>query len=169
VSKVLCFDPSGNHAEGNGTTGWAVFIDGQLTNFGEIKASDYSRAEAYWSAHAQLIHNLKPTVVVYETYRLRAGKAMEQSWSQLETPQLIGVIRYAAFRYGSDCVGQDPSLKERFKDHILIHLGIAEKSDGGRMYIMGRQTNVHMRDAIRHGLYFHRFGKGKEYARKAQN
>lgn len=158
--KILVFDPSGNHAEGNGTTGWAVFLDGELVDFGEVKSSDFTSPEAYWTEVMQPILAKRPDVVVYETYRLRAGKAMEQSWSLLETPQLIGTIRWLSHTAGIPCVGQDPVLKERFNDKILINTKVAEKRPGG-LYIRGRRTNMHMRDAIRHGLYFVRYGLKK--------
>lgn len=159
--RVLAFDPSGNHAEGNGTTGWALFVDGELKAFGEVKASEFLHAEAYWHSAVALINGLEADAVVYETYRLRAGKAMEQSWSQLETPQLIGIIRWYCWSKNIHCFGQDPTLKERFKDSVLVATNYAEKRPGG-LYIDGKRTNMHMRDAIRHGLYFHRYGKGKE-------
>lgn len=159
--KVLIYDPSGNFAEGNGTTGWSLFEDGVMLDFGELKASDWASAELYWDSHLQLISKSRPDTVVYETYRLRAGKAMEQSWSQLETPQLIGVIRWYCALHGIECVGQDPSLKERYKDSVLVAEGIAEKK-GNKYYIHDRLTNEHMRDAIRHGHWYHRYGKGKK-------
>lgn len=158
--SVLVFDPSGNFKEGNGTTGWALFKNRELKDFGEVKASHFSEAEEYWHEVAQLITDYKPEVMVYETYRLRASKAMEQSWSRLETPQLIGVIRWHAWSRGIKVCGQDPSLKERFRDDILISTGVAEKRPGG-IFIHQRRTNMHMRDAIRHGLYYHRFGEGR--------
>jgi len=172
--KILAFDPSGNWREGEGTTGWAWFTDGKLTAFENIKSVDYGCPESYWDDHAQLIRDLQPDVVVYETYKLQAGKAMQQSWSELETPQLIGIIRHECWihdipRYGQiirhECwihdiprYGQDPMIKKRFNDDILIQLGIAERR-GKLLYINGERTNDHMRDAIRHGLYFIKYGK----------
>lgn len=158
--KVLVFDPSGNHKEGNGTTGWAMFLNGALLGFGEIKAADFKEPEAYWFEHDKLITKLRPDVVVYETYALQAGRAMQQSWSHLETPQLIGTIRMSCWAKGIKCVGQSPSIKPRFSDQVLVNIGVAEKRPGGH-YIKGERTSMHIRDAIRHGLYYIRYGDKK--------
>lgn len=158
--KMLVFDPSGNHTEGNGTSGWAVFIDDELMDFGDIRAADYTTPEAYWLAHWELIKSLKPDAVLYETYKLQAGKAMQQSWSQLETPQLIGLLRSCCWMYKIKMFDQDPKVKPRFSDEVLVNTGYAERK-GKIHYIRGRATNMHMRDAIRHGLYFRRYGKDK--------
>ena len=158
MKKILAFDPSGNWREGGGTTGWALFIDGKLTMFGNIKSADYGCPESYWDQHVQLIRDLQPDIVVYETYRLQAGKAMQQSWSELETPQLIGIIRHECWLHDIPRYGQDPSIKKRFNDDILVQMGIAEQR-GKLIYINDMRTNDHMRDAIRHGLYFIKYGK----------
>lgn len=156
--KILAFDPSGNWREGEGTTGWAWFVDRKLTAFENIKSVNYDCPESYWDEHVQLIRDLQPDVVVYETYKLQAGKAMQQSWSELETPQLIGIIRHECWIHDIPRYGQDPMIKKRFNDDILVQLGIAERR-GKLLYINGERTNDHMRDAIRHGLYFIKYGK----------
>ncbi len=163
---ILAFDPSGNWSktEGKGTSGWAVFDDdGKLHAFGDIKAAEHNSIEEYWHRHSLLVREMErlsrsamgpgPFTVVWESYRLQAGKAKQQSWSSLETPQLIGHLRMVAWELETPFVFQDPSIKARFSDEILVSSGIAEKR-GKMYYINGKLTNDHMRDAIRHGLYF---------------
>lgn len=158
MTRILVFDPSGNFDEGKGTSGWALFIKGNLTSFGEIKSSDYSDIESYWNAHSEMIHDANPDIVVCESFKLNPGKAGAQSWSYLETPQLIGYLRMRCWHKHIPFRTQDPSIKVRFTDEILIGTGDLEKK-GQKYYCMGRETNLHKRDAIRHGIYYLRYGK----------
>lgn len=167
--RLLCFDPSGNWSEkeGKGTSGWSLFVDGELKDFGDISAEDFTQIEGYWAKHYEVIYRLSPDIVVIESYKLQPGKAMQQSWSQLETPQLIGYLRMKCWDTGIKYYFQDPSIKTRFNDEVLADTGVIvpkEKPQGGRTgngqryYCLGRMTNLHERDAIRHGLYFLRYG-----------
>lgn len=174
---LLAFDPSGNYTakEGKGTTGWAVFKGNELYNFGDIKATDHEQIEAYWYEHLCMMMSRERKAsavmgpgefkVICESYRLQPGKAKQQSWSSLETPQLIGCMRMTAWEKAYPFILQDPAIKARFSDEVLVELGIAEKR-GQYYYIQGRQTNGHMRDAIRHGLYYLRYGVKKNVERK---
>jgi hypothetical protein len=56
---------------------------------------------------------------------------------------------------------QNPSDKVRVADDQLVKLGFFEKR-GSKYYCMGRLTNLHARDAIRHGIYYMRYGRGKD-------
>jgi hypothetical protein len=154
--KILSFDPSGSFHEGKGTTGWALFVDKELKEFGEIKASDYMLKQEYFSAHDDLILNHYPDIIVIESYKLFGHKAKQQSGSNLETPQLIGFIEMVAFRLNIKVVFQDPSQKIRVADDILTRMGVFEKK-GNKYYCQGKQTNLHMRDAIRHGIFYIRY------------
>lgn len=159
--KILTLDPSGNFSknEGDGTTGWAIFENGELQEFSDIPASDYDKIEEYW--HAIALQVSKADLVVCESYRLFAGKAKAQSNSLMETPQLIGYLRMWAWHRGIPFVFQDPKDKARVSDPILVRQGVFEKK-GNKHYCMGKSTNLHMRDAIRHGIYFLKYGKVKE-------
>lgn len=156
--RVLVFDPAGNHAEGNGTTGWALFEGKELKHFGRIEAKNYVNAEFYWFDVCELIPNMKPNIVVCESYKLFGHKAKQQSWSEMETPQLIGCLRLQCWKSGTDLVFQDPSAKVRVTDPILVHMGILENRSN-RHYALDRSTVIHERDAIRHGVFFSRYGK----------
>jgi hypothetical protein len=160
MSKVLCFDPSGNFAEGNGTTGWASFTDGELDWFADVSAKDYDSIEAYWFEITNLIYRLKADEVVIEDYRLFGHKAKEQSWSALETPQLIGYMRMYCWGRDIPVIFQSPKDKVRVADPQLEHMGVITKV-GNSYWCQGRKTNLHQRDAIRHGIFYHRYRKGK--------
>lgn len=161
--RVLCLDPSGNFKEGEGITGWALFEDGKLRSFGRVDSNEYGRQESYWYGVHFLIKQYKPDVVVCESYRLFGHKANQQIGSAMETPQLIGYLRMVCWAHGIEFVFQDPQNKIRFNDEILVKMGILEKK-GNRYYCMGKPTVDHERDAIRHGLYYFRYRKGKQNA-----
>ncbi len=160
MSKVLCFDPSGNFEEGSGTTGWASFVDGELKWFKDISAKEFDRLEDYFGAHRNLIAALEPDEVVIEDYRLFGHKAKDQSWSALETPQLIGYLRMVCYERDIKLIFQSPKDKVRVADPQLERLGIITKQ-GNSYWCQGRKTNLHQRDAIRHGVFYHRYRKGK--------
>jgi hypothetical protein len=155
--KILCFDPSGSFGrEGSGTSGYAVFFEKELNDFGEIKASDYKEQLDYFHAHKELILKLKPERIVCESYRLHGGKAKAQSGSSLDTPRLIGYLQMVAYELKIEFILQDPSIKTRVADPILTRLGVFTKK-GTKHYCMGRSTSLHVRDAIRHGLFYLRY------------
>ncbi len=161
MTSVIAIDPSGNFLEGKGTSGIALFDGGNLVDTLTIKASEYSSAEEYWIAHRDTIESisaLRSCDLVCESYKLQKHKAMQQSGSWLETPQLIGYLRAIFWGNGMSLVFQDPTIKTRFNDSVLEKLGVIEKK--GRLYFRnGKPITMHERDAIRHGMYYIRYGK----------
>lgn len=155
---VLAFDPSGNWFEGKGTTGWCLYDlkTNKVVKFGFISASAYVSQVRYWDAHIDLIDGLagyKPILVI-EGYRLYGDVATAQINSQLETPQLIGAIKYEAWQRGMPIITQTASeVKLRWKDETLIHKGVFEK-DGNTIKLNGYPTSDHIRDAVRHAIHF---------------
>lgn len=159
--KVLSFDPSGNKKEGQGTSGYAVSLDGKLPfKLGDIKASDYKTRQAYWFAHKELIKKTEPTVCVIESYRLFGHKSKEQIGSQLETPMLIGYLEMVCYELNIPVVYQDPSTKTRHADDVLVNIGVLERV-GQKYYYKGEITNLHKRDSLRHNMYYVRYHKNK--------
>lgn len=160
MSRIIAFDPSGNFSEreGKGSSGWALYVDGKLEGFGEIKSEDSATIEQHFHKHYVLLSDLKPDTVVIETYKLNPSKAMQQSWSALETPQLIGYLRMVCYLSSKKVVFQDPKDKVRVSDLILHHLDVIQQV-GKQYHCLGRKTNLHMRDAIRHGYYYLKYGK----------
>lgn len=158
---TLALDPSGNFGkkEGDGTTGWAVFENGNLKDFGHVKAEDFKSQEAYWNEVANVLNTCIVHEIVCESYKLFGHKAKQQSGSSLDTPQLIGYLRMVAWDDHVPFIFQDPKDKVRVTDEILVHMGVLEQTAGGRYKALGRQTIIHERDAIRHGVFYHRYKK----------
>ena len=99
---VLAMDPSGAYKEGLGTTGWCLLDNetGKVVKFGYIYAGNFSCQFQYWDAHIKLIDGLAgyhPDVVI-EDYLLYGERAEAQINSRLETPQLLGIIKYETYR-----------------------------------------------------------------------
>lgn len=159
--KILAFDPAGNMGkEGMGTTGYAVGEPLDILLLDEIQAGDYKTREAYWFAHKELIEAVFPDVIVIESYRLFGHKAKQQTGSSLETPMLIGYLQMVAYEMNIPVVIQDPSTKNRHTDDVLVKTGIIEKR-GRSCYYDGQVTNMHKRDALRHHMYFSKYGISK--------
>lgn len=159
MKRVVSIDPSGNWTEGKGTTGIAFFRDGKLEDFTDVRAKDFGSPESYWyeiCVHMSL--HFKDDVIVCESFRLQPGKAAAQLWSAMETPMLIGFLRMHTYFNACPFILQDPSCKARVPDHLLVQLGVLEERNG-RYYALGRPTNDHIRDAIRHGVYYHLYGE----------
>lgn len=155
-SSFIVIDPSGNFNEGKGITGYAIFEDNVLKDFGHVKSEDYQNQMEYWKDILDIAQDY--STIVCESYKLQPTKSMAQSWSTLETPQLIGVLRYMCWQENIKIVFQDPSCKIRFSDDILINLSIFERKNK-IYYCKERKTNDHMRDAIRHGFYYLKYKK----------
>lgn len=160
--KILSFDPSGNYGEKNwGTSGYCYgdsdFLPQRLK---QVAASDYDSQQAYWFAHREIIEIVFPDICVIESYRLFGHKAKEQSGSSLETAQLIGYMHMVCHELNIPVFLQDPSTKQRHSDDILLRTGVIEKS-GRRHTYKGELTTMHMRDALRHYMYFKKYNMKK--------
>lgn len=163
---VLAIDPSGSYYEGKGTTGWALFDSKTrlLLDYGNIKAADYSTVNDYYQAVSILI---KPGMhVVIEEYLLYANKAKQQINSKMETSKLIGYLQMYCFskgvKYTMQLAGE---VVKRWADHILVHKGIIKQANGklrNMYYALGRITNDHERDAMRHAMHYITFKIKKE-------
>lgn len=160
IETQIWLDPSGNFSEGKGTTGWATFVNGQVARFGEVKASDYASQEEYWYVVARIVTGANADLIGCESYRLFGHKAQSQVQSAMETCQLIGYLRMVAYHRNIPFVMQDPSQKVRVNDENLTREGVFEKR-GNNYYFEGKLTNLHMRDAIRHGIHYNRYGRKK--------
>lgn len=166
---VLAIDPSGAYFEGKGHTGWALFeTDGEqqrnLLDFGCITADKYSSLPDYYHAVSNLI---KPgMIVVIEEFMLYATQAKSQINSRMETSKFLGYLQMYCYDHGNKvCMQTASEVKKRWADHILEHKGILQQSNGTVIkfwYALGRQTNDHERDAIRHGMHFCTFKAKKE-------
>lgn len=165
MTRFVAIDPSGNYGqkEGYGTTGLALFQDGELKDFCKVSAMDFDSQIDYWLGVIKALkvwHDPQDLdFLVCESYKLFGHKAKQQSGSSLDTPQLIGFIRYWLWEEEIELVYQDPKDKVRVADPILVHMGILEATAGNRYRALGRSCVIHERDSIRHGVYHVKYGK----------
>lgn len=161
MTKILAIDPSGNFKEGKGKTGFAFLfldeVDGHSINFGTIDARNYDTRVDYWFDVALLISMEKPDILIIEDYRLyntSGTSASVQSFSQLETPRLLGVLEQTAqFNHIKEVVWQMANVTKPYSDDKLIRLGILEKTKN-RYYFRDKPVNDHERSALRHLLRY---------------
>lgn len=167
--KYIVIDPSGSFSEGKGQTGVTIMLDDDWSSLEmfSVKAKDFSCRHLYWEAIANTFRKEKKedVIVIIESFIIRTtGFLMGQ---MPETIQLIGMLRYYLEKLGYTYVFQAPTLaKSRFRDMALPRYvpGFTYDKDANRYYLNGNMTNDHMRDALKHLLYFKKYGKikGKE-------
>ena len=164
---IISFDPSGNWNEGKGTTGWCVFnsADDRITKCGEISAAAFDSLEKYWEAHIVLLHNLcdkygvENISVVLEDYLLYSNKAKEQTNSRMETPQLLGVLKFYCWsQYIPYTLQTAAEVKIRWTNDILNYKKYIHK-DGRNFRIIGQHgiLSRHCLDSIRHAVHYATF------------
>jgi hypothetical protein len=163
--KLIAFDPSGNWGkEGMGNTGICVMADGVVKELTVISAKNFSSEVEYWDAHVDYICQEHPDHVVMEGYKLynhKGTKAEMQANSELQTPQLIGVLKSWCHHLGIPYSVQFASdVKSRWQEPILVHLGYLE-AENGFHYWNGKRTVTHQRDALKHALHFTKYKAGK--------
>lgn len=135
-TRLLALDPGE-------TTGWAFFVDGELTKWGQAP----TKLEG-WSAIEEVFGALKPTHVVAENYRVYEHKLKQHANSEVYTLRLIGVIDYICF-----------------KRNIPITYQMAQSAKGfctdSKLKTWGywKEGMKHARDAVRHGCYYLLFNK----------
>ena len=130
----------------------------KIVRVGTLKAEDYSCQFRYWDAHVNLIDSMagfKPDVVV-EDYLLYGNRAQNQINSRLETPQLLGIIKYEDYKRSIFTYIQTAqAVKTRWSDYVLMRKGYIEKV--GASYKLKGYDQVlptHIKDAIRHALHY---------------
>lgn len=157
---ILSYDPSGAFLEGSGTTGYCLCDYNEKTQniairgVGEIAAASYKTQQEYWDAHIALLDLCKPDQLVIEDFLLYAHKAKQQIGSKMETPQLIGVIKYECIKRNIPLTLQRAvDVKKRWTNEILVHKGILTYEKKHYM-INGNLISRHIIDSIRHVLHF---------------
>ena len=160
--KILALDPSGNYHEGKGTTGWAYYYDFKLVAVGQLRAEEFNSQTEYWQKHLTLIDSIKPKILVVEDYKLYASTKDAQINSELETPQLIGVLKLHCSMVDIHLRLQPSHYKHRYTNEILLHKNIVSQDTQKRYYATGVPITRHILDAIRHGEYYINFKYKKE-------
>ena len=156
---VLSIDPSGNFINGKGKTGLVlaeVDEEGFTVLLKEtIRAKDYDTHLEYWEAHMDCL-DPELDMVIVEDFMVYPG--VNQSYSYMETPRLIGVLQMHAHLLDIPITLQRAVETHMFKEPILIERGILEKRRG-RYWHDNRIYNDHERSALKHLLRWYK----KEY------
>lgn len=165
MKHFIFVDPSGSFNEGKGHTAIAEMYEDDWSTLKTytIAAKDYKTRFEYWNAIILKIlysyHGLddKPTVII-ESFMIRNNGYLMGKMP--ETILLIGALSHALEAWGIDYHYQTPTqAKSRFKDEYLHkYIPNFEKRDNGRYYLNGKLTNDHIRDALKHLLYYKRYG-----------
>ena len=122
------------------TVGYSVWNGTERVEQGELGITEF-------------LHKLEEKVgeldlIIYESYALRRSSAKAMIGNEFETPQVIGVIKWIAYKAGIPTVKQSPAQKKFFGDDRLKKLGL---------YDRGQR---HSRDSVRHALYRQFFTAG---------
>lgn len=161
---VLALDPSGNFTEGKGTTGWCMSRDGYIYSAGQIYAAEYKTQMEYWTAVITMIRDLskekhESLTVVCEDYRLYASASEAQINSNLETPQMIGAIKW--FCHMNDIpitLQMAAEVKKRWSNEVMMNKGMLSQDYRTHKYRLGNlYLNNHSLDAVRHCLHYNTF------------
>lgn len=172
---IIGIDPSGNYEEGKGTTGIGyIRADGSEVKLVDVDARKYSSQLEYWTIVISYLKGFltidSDCVVVLEDYLLYGSKANQQINSRLETPQLIGVIKYICYKNNVPVVIQRAvDVKKRWADNILEHEGYIhrvsatksyEHCHGKSGYALAGESNrlsSHSLDTLRHMVHYKEF------------
>ena len=172
--KYIFVDPSGSFNEGKGHTGIAIIKDNDWNTleYKSIAAKDYDSRHQYWADIMDTIYlhtfikNPEPdsnlnTKVIIESFMIRNQGFL--TGKMPETIQFIGMLSWELENAHIPYYFQTPTqAKSRFKDESLSrYIPNFERRDNGRYYLNGRQTNDHIRDALKHLLYFLKYRKDK--------
>jgi len=162
--KVLAIDPSGNFVEGKGSTGWilAEVEYYRPTKFtilkkGTVSANDYETRYKYWWAVTELFREPVSHVIVedYKLYNHKGAKAQMQSYSQLETPRLIGVLEYMLEGLRIPYTFQMATEVRMYTEDTLVYQGLlTRKNKRHLLRVAGLDVscNEHERMAYKHFL-----------------
>lgn len=140
--KVLAIDPGEK-------VGWARVT----ASPGSFSLEDHGIADL--KPFAIKLHESVPNydVLIYETWRLYAGQAKKMIGNDMQTSQLVGMIRLAAWlNPGVKLVGQSASIKETADKTAKVMC--PEVSD-----LLDREPSkhddAHDMDAVRHSWYWY--------------
>ena len=151
MKLVLSIDPSGNFVDGKGHTGLVLAEVYDDFTF-KVKFKDTIRADKfdtrieYWKAHMDAL-DPELDLVVMEDFLLYP--AVNQGFSYMETPRLLGVLEMQADLFDIPIVFQRAINIAALKEEVLISRGILEKRKG-RYWHDGRIYNDHERSALKH-------------------
>lgn len=168
-TKYIVIDPSGSYNEGKGHTGMTLIKNENWTTL-EVKsfaAKDYPNRTAYWTAVIKTITEEAKKghiEVIIESFMIRSTGFLMGKMP--ETIQFIGAIAYICELRGIKYTTQAPTTaKSRFKDELLgMYIPNYEIKFDGRKnnyYLNGKIINDHIRDSLKHLLFYFKYRKDK--------
>lgn len=139
--RMLSVDPGEEH---NGVCAW---IGAEVSWVTEMKPYDFLDSLWRW-AQPGYLGEYGFDVLVIEDFRLYPNRAVEQGYSQMGTPKVIGAAEWImrSLRREQDVILQGASIKKATYAQL--------QARGVKL----RGQNDHMRDAEVHGYYFIRSG-----------
>ena len=158
--KYVFVDPSGSFTEGKGHTGIAIIegSDWKTLEYKSIAAKDFPTRHAYWYSIMETIqdhvYDVSDIQVIIESFMIRTQGFLMGKMP--ETIQFIGALEFILEEWGVYYSLQTPTqAKSRFRDEDLPkYIPGFERRKNGRYYLNGKQVNDHIRDALKHLLYF---------------
>lgn len=100
VSRIVAIDPGSTHV------GVAMFIGAECVWAREMTPEELEDDLALWLELGSV------DVVVCEKFQLYPWKSDQQAWSEMETCERIGVIKYICRAWGYEPVMQPASIKK---------------------------------------------------------
>jgi hypothetical protein len=138
---VLCLDPGE-------TTGWALFVYGELVGFGQWPTTDPA---VLADCVAEVARTSPLSRIVYEEYRVRGNKFKEHVGSEVLTIQHVGAIKVVADELGLPLTKQTAGMAKGFATDTKL-----------RRWGLYQRGLRHANDAIRHGVYWLLFAAARK-------
>lgn len=160
--RYISIDPSGSFNEGKGHTGLAIMDDNNWNSLEvySIDAKKYNTRLDYWNAIIDFTKQDNITVII-ESFNIRNNGFLLGKMP--ETLLLIGAIVRDLETRNINYVFQSPSaVKSRFKDDLLGNYIPNFEKRNKYYYLNNKCINDHIRDALKHLLYFKKYNLKEE-------
>ena len=164
---VLSLDPSGNFVDGKGHTGLVLAEVADDFTFNvifkdTIRADKFDNRAEYWRANMDAL-DPDLDLVIIEDFMLYPH--INQGFSYMETPRLLGILEMQAELFDIPAVFQRATNIAAWNEDVLIGRGILEKRKG-RYWHKGKIYNDHERSALKHLVFWLNKEKKNEYVPK---
>jgi len=125
----VAVDPGDRHV---GIAVWALTDTTAWETDAEFAVDEIAELLKTWSLPSR-------KVLVVEEFRLYAGKAQAQSWSPMETSQMIGALKWVAKECGVEVVEQGAGIKKPTAAQLKAR-GVMLRGRGGH----ARDAELHL-------------------------
>lgn len=166
----IAVDPSGSFNEGKGHTGISFMKDDDFETLGtiSINAKGFSQRHLYWKAIIESVIKIAiigKSIVIIESFVNRQNGFTLGKMS--ETPLLIGALVWELERLGIEYLFQTPGqVKPRFRDDLLPKYipNLTKKYLNNKeyYYLNNKMCNDHIRDSLKHLVYYKKYGGKKK-------